>query len=36
MAPYMELDQYGRTTIRNLYFDTGNYRLAAIPLKAFL
>lgn len=28
MAPYMELDQYGRTTIRNLYFDTGNYRLA--------
>ena len=28
MAPYMELDQYSRTTIRNLYFDTGNYRLA--------
>lgn len=28
IAPYMELDQYGRTTIRNLYFDTGNYRLA--------
>ena len=28
MAPYMELDQYGRTTIRNLYFVTGNYRLA--------
>lgn len=28
MAPYMAMDQYGRTTIRNLYFDTENYRLA--------
>ena len=27
MAPYMALDQYGRTTIRNIYFDTKNYRL---------
>ena len=27
MAPYMALDQYGRTTIRNLYFDTGTFRL---------
>lgn len=27
MAPYMRLDRYGRTTIRNLYFDTDNYRL---------
>ena len=27
MAPYMELDQYGRTTIRNIYFDTENHRL---------
>ncbi len=27
MEPYMVLDQYGRTTIRNLYFDTDNYRL---------
>ncbi len=27
MSPYMSLDQYGRTTIRNLYFDTDNYRL---------
>ena len=27
MAPYMALDQYGRTTIRNVYFDTENYRL---------
>ena len=27
MAPYMPLDQYGRTTIRNIYFDTQNYRL---------
>ncbi len=27
MAPYMMLDKYGRTTIRNIYFDTDNYRL---------
>ena len=27
MAPYMALDKYGRTTIRNIYFDTENYRL---------
>lgn len=27
MREYMELDQYGRTTIRNLYFDTDDYRL---------
>ena len=27
MQPYMKLDQYGRTTIRNLYFDTDNYLL---------
>ena len=27
MEPYMTLDQYGRTTIRNIYFDTNNYRL---------
>ncbi len=27
MAEHMELDQYGRTTIRNIYFDTDNYRL---------
>lgn len=27
MRPYMKLDQYGRTTIRNIYFDTDNYRL---------
>ena len=27
MEPYMELDPYGRTTIRNLYFDTDTYRL---------
>lgn len=27
MEPYMTLDQYGRTTIRNLYFDTDSYRL---------
>ena len=27
MAPYMKLDKYGLITIRNLYFDTDNYRL---------
>lgn len=27
MNPYMSLDQYGRTTIRNIYFDTDTYLL---------
>lgn len=27
MEPYMALDQYGRTTIRNIYYDTDSYRL---------
>ncbi|MDY3729760.1 MAG: polyphosphate polymerase domain-containing protein [Candidatus Choladocola sp.] len=27
MEPYMALDSYGRTTIRNLYYDTDSYRL---------
>ncbi len=27
MQPYMEPDRYGRTSIRNLYYDTDNYRL---------
>lgn len=27
MRPYMQLDKYGRTTIRNLYYDTDHYRL---------
>lgn len=27
IEPYMALDKYGRTTIRNLYFDTDDYRL---------
>ena len=27
MEPYMELDQYGRTTIRNIYYDTDTYLL---------
>lgn len=27
MKPYMRLDNYGRTTIRNIYFDTDTYRL---------
>ena len=28
MNSYMRLDQYGHTTIRNIYFDTDNFRLA--------
>lgn len=27
MAPYMSLDTYGRTTIRNIYYDTDTYLL---------
>ena len=27
MLPYMQIDKYGRTTIRNIYFDTDNYRI---------
>ena len=27
MRPMMDLDKYGRSTIRNLYFDTDHYRL---------
>lgn len=27
MAPYMKLDKYGRTTIRNIYYDTDAYLL---------
>lgn len=27
MEPYMKLDEYGRTTIRNIYYDTNSYRL---------
>ena len=27
ISPYMELDEYKKTTIRNIYFDTENYRL---------
>lgn len=27
MEPYMQLDQYGRSLIRSIYFDTENYRL---------
>lgn len=28
MEPYMGIDAYGRSTIRNIYYDTDNYRLA--------
>ncbi len=27
LKPFMAIDTYGRTTIRNIYFDTDNYRL---------
>ena len=27
MSNYMQIDKYGRTTIRNIYFDTENYIL---------
>ena len=27
ISPHMQPDRYGRTTIRNIYFDTDNYRL---------
>lgn len=27
MEPYMRLDEYGRTTIRNIYYDTDSFRL---------
>ena len=27
MSPYMILDQYGRSVVRNIYFDTDTYRL---------
>ena len=27
IEPYMQLDKYGRTTIRNIYYDTDSYRL---------
>lgn len=27
MAPYMKLDRYGRTVIRNIYYDTNSFRL---------
>ena len=27
MAPYMALDRYGKNTVRNIYFDTNDYRL---------
>lgn len=27
MEPYMQLDKYGRTTIRNIYYDTDDYLL---------
>lgn len=33
MEPYMEPDQYGRSTIRNIYYDTDNYRLIRASLE---
>lgn len=33
MEPYMEPDGYGRSTIRNIYYDTDNYRLIRTSLE---
>lgn len=33
MKPYMKLDKYGRTTIRNIYYDTPSYRLVRQSLE---
>ena len=33
MAPHMEPDSFGRSTIRNLYYDTDNYRLVRKSLE---
>lgn len=33
MEPYMEPDQYGRSTVRNIYYDTDNYRLIRTSLE---
>lgn len=33
MEPYMEPDQYGRSIIRNIYYDTDNYRLVRASLE---
>ena len=33
MAPYMEPDEFGHTTIRNLYYDTDSYRLARTSIE---
>lgn len=33
MEPYMEPDGYGRSTIRNIYYDTDNYRLVRTSLE---
>ena len=33
IEPYMELDAYGRSTIRNIYYDTDNYRLVRKSLE---
>ena len=33
LEPYMELDHYGRTSIRNLYYDTDTFRLVRRSLE---
>lgn len=33
MQPYMKLDKYGHTTIRNIYYDTENFRLVRRSLE---
>lgn len=33
MMPYMKMDEYGRATIRNIYYDTPSYRLVRQSLE---
>lgn len=33
MKPYMELDAYGRSTIRNIYYDTDSFRLVRTSME---
>ena len=33
MEPFMELDHYGRSTIRNIYYDTDTFRLVRKSLE---
>ncbi len=34
MEPYMEIDEYGRKTVRNIYYDTSTYQLIRHSIEA--